>query len=128
MHHFVPSFRGLFYWLITIIALGFFAGFVGGCRGVSDEEIEKQVLYEMNTGVDITDWLSERTFITVQEVRKLYATDIGRVVVKRIGDKELFNILVSPYREIKVGSEVKIIKLTYLYNRLRVRSNIFLAK
>ncbi len=89
-----------------ILAFGcsaLFGGLLFGCDGNTDPWAR------VRAEPTITDWSPESTITTEGEVKKVLALNVGRVLVKRDGHRDLFSVLVIPFRKIPVGSKVEVV-------------------
>jgi len=75
----------------------------------------------------VTDWEPDKFLVTVGEVKKMDRPEIGRVFVQRGKYKDLFSVLVIPFREIPVGSKVEVSTVSYPQSRL-VHTTFFVVQ
>ncbi len=66
----------------------------------------------------VTNWLPEKTFEVAYPVERVDDLEMGRVILKRTEDGQLFSAMVIPIREIPVGSTVKIVEVRYIHHPL----------
>ena len=58
---------------------------------------------------NITNWLPKLPIVTVGEVKKVGELEIGRVLIRRGDYRDLFAVLVIPFRKIPVGSKIEVV-------------------
>ncbi len=96
------------------IILFCFLGLVGAC-GFSKEEKEVAKIPPLPY---LIPWLDVETLITIQPVEKVEGSIKGRVIVCRSTSKDLcYSVEVETYKEISIGSKVKISKMYWPITR-----------
>lgn len=104
-------------WLsIVAVLVCCFSVVLFGC-GLSDEEREAAKTPPEPTTLN---WLPTDTIVTVKEVKAVKGIPkMGYVIVKRNSDQSWFNAAVVPFRQISVGSTVKICKVQWESNSVQ---------
>lgn len=65
----------------------------------------------------LTNFDSDNTFVTLDEVKMLAELDMGVVPVRRdANDSPWSNAIVKPFRQIPVGTKVKVFLLSYAHD------------
>lgn len=96
--------------LILLVVLIFAAGYSIGCR--TEKGDEDRLIVEPT----VTVWSLNSTFVVIKEVKRVDGLEMGRVILKRQDRSGLVSAIVVPYREIPVGTKVKLVKVTYSHD------------
>ena len=98
-------------WNCFIVAMGIIGvGLIISAFGLVayEKSLEPSRRDKIRSEFSVTDYQPEKTFVVVDPVTKLDEVDMGWVIVEATESKYEFFAIVTPMREISVGSEVKI--------------------
>ncbi|OHA71228.1 MAG: hypothetical protein A3F15_00950 [Candidatus Wildermuthbacteria bacterium RIFCSPHIGHO2_12_FULL_40_12] len=87
--------------------------------GCGDTKAYKAVIRSEPT---ITDWNPQDSFEVTEGVTRVDGFEMGRVIVKRASDGQLFSAMVIPVRNIQIGSVVRIVQIDYMHNPVEERN------
>ena len=68
------------------------------------------------------EWYQEQAFLTIEAVERIEGTETGRVIIQREedwnndGEGDKFSAIVSPYKNIPIGTKVELVHVRYNHN------------
>ena len=97
---------------IATVVLFCLVGLICSC-GLSKEEKEAA---EIPSKPQLAPWLTEETFVTIRPVEKVEGSIKGVVPVRRLKTDRVYSAELERYREVPVGSKVKVSKMDWPIN------------